>query len=128
MVSNILGSDEATESIEVFEQFEAQDSPPAPPNQPNSVARFGILPVIMVLLKPLKPLALNLRAGIHNTLIWLCQGEPGSTGAERRGSQAGATGGPNRGRAPNETIYFMDLFDPNLGKPWTVSRVTAARC
>jgi hypothetical protein len=73
--------------------------------------------VVMTLLKPL---ILNLRADIRNILIWLCQGEPGSALAGKTSTDEAAKQAQLAGQAavvhPNGTIYFMDLFDPNLGK------------
>lgn len=68
----------------------------------------------------LKPVVLNLRADIRNTLIWLCQGEPGSTidgkAAVDKAAKQALLADQTAVVHPNGTIYFMDLFDPNLGK------------
>ncbi|KAG0350323.1 hypothetical protein BG005_010165 [Podila minutissima] len=114
IVSNVLDSDEAVQFADVFEGL-AQDSLTL--SSPPNPSRFDILPVIMALLKPV---VLNLRADIRNTLIWLCQGEPGSTidgkvAVDKAAKQA-LLADQTAVVHPNGTIYFMDLFDPNLGK------------
>ncbi|KFH67744.1 hypothetical protein MVEG_06476 [Podila verticillata NRRL 6337] len=112
VVRTILASDEAAQYVDIFSGLTAPD----PPIAPNFKATFDVVPVIMNLLKPL---VLNLRADIRNTLIWLCQGEPGSTIKGRASADDAAKQALADDQAaivhPNGTIYFMDLFDPRPG-------------
>ncbi|KAF9336354.1 hypothetical protein BG006_008975 [Podila minutissima] len=114
IVSNVLDSDEAVQFADVFEGL-TQDSLTL--SSPANPSCFDILPVIMALPKPI---VLNLRADIRNTLIWLCQGEPGSMidgkAAVDKAAKQVLLADQTVVVYPNGTVYFMDLFDPNLGK------------
>lgn len=112
IVRTTLASDEAAQYVDVFSGLTAPD----PTVASNPKATFDVVPATMNLLKPL---VFNLRADIRNTLIWLCQGEPGSTIEGRASADDAAKQALADDQAaialPNGTIYFMDLFDSHLG-------------